>query len=218
MIQTAEEKDSAVTVRITRGNRRSIYGQFHGREGTVGEGRILIVRMYMHIRGSLAQLTIRLPQQLKRKMKQLRDLNWSEIIREAIEARVLIESKRRLRDKSQALRAVKRMNEIADALYLLQWPLEWSRGHKILENAPVFIVDTSVAVKWYVKEAMRDQALRVIDDFLSDRIDLQAPSLLLYELGNALRYHPGLTEAHCADAVRQTKPWDGHPRPRRFPS
>ena len=74
-----------------------------------------------------------------------------------------------------------------------------------MENAPVFIVDTSVAVKWYVKEPMRDQALRVIDDFLSERIDLQAPSLLLYELGNALRYHPGSTEAHCADAVKQTR-------------
>jgi predicted nucleic acid-binding protein len=74
-----------------------------------------------------------------------------------------------------------------------------------LENAPVFIVDASIAVKWYVKEAMRDQALRVIDDFLAERIDLQAPSLLLYELGNALRYHPGSTEADCADAVKQTR-------------
>jgi len=50
-------------------------------------------------------------------MRQMRDLNWSEIIRETIEARVLLESKRRVRDKRQALRARKRMNEIADTLF-----------------------------------------------------------------------------------------------------
>lgn len=109
----------------------------------MGEGRILIVRIYMHIRGSLGQLTIRLPQQLKRKMKQLRDLNWSEIIREAIEARVLLESKRRLRDKSQALRAVKRMNEIADALssrYSGPWNgaevIRYWRTHRYSSSTP----------------------------------------------------------------------------------
>lgn len=74
-----------------------------------------------------------------------------------------------------------------------------------MENTPIFVVDASVAVKWYVKEEMRDRALRVIDDFLSELIDLQAPSLLLYELGNALRYHPGSTDVDCADAVKQTR-------------
>jgi predicted nucleic acid-binding protein len=74
-----------------------------------------------------------------------------------------------------------------------------------LEKTPVFVVDASVAVKWYAKEEMRDRALRVIDDFVSELIDLQAPSLLLYELGNALRYHPGSTEPDCVDAVKQTR-------------
>lgn len=74
-----------------------------------------------------------------------------------------------------------------------------------MENTPIFVVDASVAVKWYVKEESRDRALRVIDDFLSELIDLQAPSLLLYELGNALRYHPGSTDVDCADAVKQTR-------------
>lgn len=74
-----------------------------------------------------------------------------------------------------------------------------------MENTPVFVVDASVAVKWYVKEEMRDRALRLIEDFLSELVDLQAPSLLLYELGNALRHHPGSTEAECADAVKQAR-------------
>lgn len=69
----------------------------------------------------------------------------------------------------------------------------------------VFVVDASVAVKWYVGEELRDIALRLRDDFLSDTIDLQAPSLILYEVGNAIRHHPGATESECASAVEQLR-------------
>jgi predicted nucleic acid-binding protein len=72
-----------------------------------------------------------------------------------------------------------------------------------LEKTQVFIVDASVAVKWYVKEEMREKALRLRDEFVSGLIDLEAPSLILYEVGNALRHHPATTAADCAEAVRQ---------------
>jgi predicted nucleic acid-binding protein len=72
-----------------------------------------------------------------------------------------------------------------------------------LEKSQVFILDASVAVKWYVKEEMRDIALKLREHFVSDLIDLEAPSLILYELGNALRHHPGSTAIDCAEAVRQ---------------
>lgn len=71
-----------------------------------------------------------------------------------------------------------------------------------MERAQVLIIDASVAVKWYVKEQMRDKALKLRDDYISERIDLQAPSLILYEVGNAIRYHPGSTGVECAEAVR----------------
>jgi len=74
-----------------------------------------------------------------------------------------------------------------------------------LEKSPVFILDASVAVKWYVKEEMRDIALKLRDDFVSEQIDLEAPNLILYELGNALRHHPGSTPVDCAEAVRQLR-------------
>jgi predicted nucleic acid-binding protein len=60
-------------------------------------------------------------------------------------------------------------------------------------------------VKWYVKEEMRDIALRLRDHFVSDLVDLEAPSLILYELGNALRHHPGSTVIDCAEAVKQLR-------------
>jgi predicted nucleic acid-binding protein len=74
-----------------------------------------------------------------------------------------------------------------------------------LEKPQVFIVDASVAVKWYVKEQVRDKALRLREDFVSDLIELEAPSLLLYEVGNALRHHPASTLSDCAGSVRQLR-------------
>ena len=69
----------------------------------------------------------------------------------------------------------------------------------------VFVVDASVAVKWYVYEELRDKALRLREDFLSESIDLEAPSLILYEVGNAIRHHPGATDSECASAVTQLR-------------
>lgn len=71
--------------------------------------------------------------------------------------------------------------------------------------AQVFVIDASVAVKWYVNEELRDKALRLREDFLSEVIDLEAPSLILYEVGNAIRHHPGATERECASAVRELR-------------
>lgn len=74
-----------------------------------------------------------------------------------------------------------------------------------MEKSQVFILDASVAVKWYVKEEMRDSALRLRDHFVSGLIDLEAPNLILCELGNALRYHPGSRTSDCAEAVRHLR-------------
>jgi predicted nucleic acid-binding protein len=74
-----------------------------------------------------------------------------------------------------------------------------------LAEAQVFVIDASVAVKWYVKEELRDKAIRIREDFLSEAIDLEAPSLILYEVGNAIRHHPGATEHECAAAVKELK-------------
>ena len=72
-----------------------------------------------------------------------------------------------------------------------------------MERPEVFVVDASVALKWYVKESVREKALQMRDDFVSGLIELEAPSLLLYEIGNALRFHPASTHARCSDAVKQ---------------
>ena len=72
-----------------------------------------------------------------------------------------------------------------------------------MEKPPIFVVDASVAVKWYVKEVMRDKALEIRQHFVSELIELEAPTLLVYEVGNAVRHHPGSTSADYAEAVKQ---------------
>jgi predicted nucleic acid-binding protein len=83
--------------------------------------------------------------------------------------------------------------------------MEWCQGDTALAEAQVFVIDASVAVKWYVSEELRDKALRLREDFLSEIVDLEAPSLILYEVGNAIRHHPGATEHECASAVRELR-------------
>lgn len=50
------------------------------------------------------------------------------------------------------------------------------------------VVDASVVAKWYVPERHADRARALRDDYLDGRHDLLAPSLLPFEVVNALRY------------------------------
>lgn len=50
------------------------------------------------------------------------------------------------------------------------------------------VVDASVVVKWYVPERDHEAARAVRDAYLDGVVDLLAPSLLPFEVVNALRY------------------------------
>lgn len=51
-----------------------------------------------------------------------------------------------------------------------------------------FVVDSSVVAKWFLVEAGSDQAGRLRDAFATGRLRLAVPTLLMYEVVNALRY------------------------------
>jgi predicted nucleic acid-binding protein len=50
-----------------------------------------------------------------------------------------------------------------------------------------FIVDASVATRFLLVEDLRKEALRVLRDFVEGEIDLTAPPVIDFEVGNALR-------------------------------
>jgi predicted nucleic acid-binding protein len=61
-----------------------------------------------------------------------------------------------------------------------------------LERAEVrsYITDASVAVKWFVEEQGTPNALKLKQLFEDGEVNLEAPSLLGYEVTSALRFHP----------------------------
>ena len=54
------------------------------------------------------------------------------------------------------------------------------------------VIDSSVAVKWFSEEEGTEAALALRDEAFSGKRRLEAPDLILYEIGNALRHNPRL--------------------------
>ncbi len=52
----------------------------------------------------------------------------------------------------------------------------------------LIVVDASVVVKWFVEEEYSRDTDRIRKDYLDQLIDIAVPSLLKYEVLNALRY------------------------------
>ena len=53
-----------------------------------------------------------------------------------------------------------------------------------------YTVDASVAVKWFADEEDSDKASSLKAQFVEGVLELSAPTLLSYEVANALRWHP----------------------------
>jgi predicted nucleic acid-binding protein len=51
-----------------------------------------------------------------------------------------------------------------------------------------FVVDASVVTKWFLVEPDSQDAIRLRDDFATGRVKLTVPTLLFYEVINALRF------------------------------
>lgn len=50
------------------------------------------------------------------------------------------------------------------------------------------VVDASVVAKWYLIEEYREQALKIRDDYIEGKITLASPTLMPFEVINAIRY------------------------------
>lgn len=48
------------------------------------------------------------------------------------------------------------------------------------------IVDASVVAKWFLPEAHKDKAEKLLRDFLDEKVELMAPDFLVAEVGNLL--------------------------------
>ena len=65
-----------------------------------------------------------------------------------------------------------------------------------------FVVDASVVTKWFLTELGTPEAIAVRDDFATGRIKLTVPTLLFYEVINALRFSGQFTANELGIASR----------------
>ena len=65
-----------------------------------------------------------------------------------------------------------------------------------------FVVDSSVVTKWFLVETGSDQAVRLRDQFATGQLRLAVPTLLFYEVINALRFSAVFDETDLALAAR----------------
>ena len=71
-----------------------------------------------------------------------------------------------------------------------------------MERPKALVIDASVVVKWFVPESDSDKALAIRDAHTKLDISLFAPDLIVYELGNALRYREGLSHEHLRTGIQ----------------
>jgi len=49
-----------------------------------------------------------------------------------------------------------------------------------------YVLDASVAARFLLSESLSDEAAAVLRDFIDGRVELAAPSIMIYEVGNTL--------------------------------
>jgi len=64
------------------------------------------------------------------------------------------------------------------------------------------VVDASVIVKWFVEEKYSKKALIIRDSFTEGLVDIVAPSLLYFEVLNALKYSGAFGEDELKKVAR----------------
>jgi len=63
-------------------------------------------------------------------------------------------------------------------------------------------VDASVVVKWFVEEKYSKEALMIRDSFIEGLVDIVVPSLLYFEVLNALKYSGAFGEDELKKVAR----------------
>ncbi len=63
------------------------------------------------------------------------------------------------------------------------------------------VVDASVVLKWFTEEDYTDKALFLREEYFQGKRGIAAPDILIYEVANALRYHPRSTAEDVKAAV-----------------
>ena len=72
-----------------------------------------------------------------------------------------------------------------------------------MSTPPAYVLDTSVAVKWFADEGGPEQAkaVQLFEAFEQGQCKLRAPQLLFFEIANALIYSYKLSSSTVVDSL-----------------
>lgn len=70
------------------------------------------------------------------------------------------------------------------------------------KNKIILVIDASVIVKWFVEEEYSREARFLKTTYVEGLIDIAVPSILYYEVLNALKYSGGFGEEELKDIAR----------------
>ena len=65
-----------------------------------------------------------------------------------------------------------------------------------------YVVDSSIVTKWFLIETDSDRAIRLRNEFATGRVRLTVPTLLFYEVTNAIRFSGIFNETDLALAAK----------------
>jgi predicted nucleic acid-binding protein len=65
-----------------------------------------------------------------------------------------------------------------------------------------FVIDSSVVTKWFIREKDSQRAVRIRDSFATGKIGLAVPTLMFYEVMNALRFSGAFKEEELVVASK----------------
>lgn len=67
----------------------------------------------------------------------------------------------------------------------------------------IAVIDASVVLKWFLQEPDAEHAMQLREQHLTGGVLLVAPDLLLYEVGNALRFKHDFTPSDIQAALSE---------------
>jgi predicted nucleic acid-binding protein len=70
-----------------------------------------------------------------------------------------------------------------------------------MERDQMYILDTSVIIKWFIKETDTDKALMFRDRYESGEFEIGCLDLMLYEIANVLRFNSKITKKEIGEIL-----------------
>jgi len=70
-----------------------------------------------------------------------------------------------------------------------------------MEREEKVVLDASVITKWYTKEKGTESAIEYRDLHVEGKLTIIEPSLVMYEVTNALNYNPNFSESDVKESI-----------------